>query len=385
MASLRPWALSALLGLLLSACASAGSVQDIQPGERPDLESDEAGLWMKMDRVEEELVSSGRVVEDPELNAYLRQIVCRLTPDYCQDIRVYLVRTPGFNASMAPNGVMTVWTGLLLRCQNEAQLAYVLGHELAHYIERHSLKHWRDLRDTTTGLAFFRFATAITGLGLVGDLATIGALGGVMAYSRDYEREADQIGLALMQRAGYSGAEAPKIWDYLQREKEAAGDGSGFIFFATHPSSDERRDTLTGLAQAQGGKGQVGREDFLRLTAGHKAAWLRDELQQRHYARLEVLAQHLQDSGFDPGEAHFVRGEVHRLRDEEGDAAKAVAAYRAALQTKRAPAETYRSLGLVLWSMERPGVAQQAFRRYLAQRPQADDRAMIEDYINQLN
>ncbi len=385
MASLRPWALSALLGLLLSACASAGSVQDIQPGERPDLESDEAGLWMKMDRVEEELVSSGRVVEDPDLNAYLRQIVCRLTPDYCQDIRVYLVRTPGFNASMAPNGVMTVWTGLLLRCQNEAQLAYVLGHELAHYIERHSLKHWRDLRDTTTGLAFFRFATAITGLGLVGDLATIGALGGVMAYSRDYEREADQIGLALMQRAGYSGAEAPKIWDYLQREKEAAGSGSGFIFFATHPPSDERRDTLSGLARAQGGKGQVGREDFLRLTAGHKAAWLRDELQQRDYARLEVLTQHLQDSGFDPGEAHFARGEVHRLRDEEGDAAKAVAAYHAALKTKRAPAETYRSLGLVLWSMERPGVAQQAFRQYLARQPRADDRAMIEDYINQLN
>lgn len=385
MAKLRPWALSALLGFLLSACASAGSVQDIQPGERPDLESDEAGLWMKMDRVEEELVSSGRVVEDPDLNAYLQQIVCRLTPEYCQDIRVYLVRTPGFNASMAPNGVMTVWTGLLLRCQNEAQLAYVLGHELAHYIERHSLKHWRDLRDTTTGLAFFRFATAITGLGLVGDLATIGALGGVMAYSRDYEREADRIGLALMQRAGYSGAEAPKIWDYLQREKDAAGKGSGFIFFATHPPSDERRDTLTGLAQAQGGQGQVGREDFLRLTAGRKAAWLRDELQQRDYARLEVLAQHLQDSGFDPGEAHFVRGEVYRLRDEEGDAAKAVAAYRAALKTKRAPAETYRSLGLVLWSMERPGVAQQAFRRYLAQQPQADDRAMIEDYINQLN
>nr|MDJ0982963.1 hypothetical protein [Kiloniellales bacterium] len=49
-----------LFGLLLSACASTGNVQDIQPGERPDLASDEAGLWMKMDRFEAELRDSGQ-------------------------------------------------------------------------------------------------------------------------------------------------------------------------------------------------------------------------------------------------------------------------------------------------------------------------------------
>lgn len=385
MVDLRPRLAPLLIGLLLTGCVASGNVQDIQPGERPDLETDEAGLWMKMDRAEADMRSSGKVVRDPRLQAYLEGIVCDLAPDYCQDIRVYLVRNPGFNASMSPNGAMVVWTGLLLRCENEAQLAFVLGHELAHYIQRHSLKRWRDLRATTSGMAFFQFATAITGFGLVGDLATLGALGGVMAFSRDHEREADRIGLRLAQGAGYSGAEAAKIWDYLQREKDAADDGDGFIFFASHPPSDERRDTLAELATATAGKGRRGAEAFRRLTAGHRLAWLRDELRLRDYARMEVLTAHLLESGDAPGAVHFLRGELHRLRGEEGDDGKAVAAYYAALKTRQAPAETYRSLGLVLWSMEKPREAQSAFRHYLRRRPKADDRAMVEDYINQLN
>ena len=55
-----------------------------------------------------------------------------------------LVRTPYFNASMAPNGMMQVWSGLLLRVDNEAQLAAVLGHEIGHYLARHSVERLRD-------------------------------------------------------------------------------------------------------------------------------------------------------------------------------------------------------------------------------------------------
>nr|MDJ0981416.1 M48 family metalloprotease [Kiloniellales bacterium] len=241
------------------------------------------------------------------------------------------------------------------------------------------------LRATTNGLAFFQFATAITGLGVVGDLATLGAMGSIMAFSRDHEREADRIGLQLAQRAGYSGAEAAKIWDYLQREKEAAEDGDSFIFFASHPPSEERRDTLAALAQTRPGKGRVGSKEYHKLTVGHRMAWLRDELQLRDYSRIEALTAHLLDSGIDPGPVHFLRGEVYRLRDQEGDTRKALAAYHAALKTRQAPAETYRSLGLVLWSMDEPGKAQSAFRQYIRRRPKADDRAMVEDYINQLN
>ena len=385
MLGLRALAAILLAGLLVAGCGTTGSVQDIQPGERPDLQTDEAGLWMKMDRVEAELRSSGQLVEDRKLNAYVRGIVCKLAPEYCQDIRVYLVRTAGFNAAMAPNGAMMVWTGLLLRCRNEAQLAYILGHELAHYIQRHSLQQWRDLRSRTTGATFFQLATALTGLGLIGDLAYMGTMANAMAFSRDHEREADRIGFERLRKAGYRTTEAPKIWEYLEREKAAGDDDEPLIFFSSHPASDERRDTLTRLSQAAGSKGRIGRKAFRRQVSRFRRAWLRDELLRRDYPRFGVLTAHLLDSGMNPGEVHFMKGEMHRLRAEDGDSVKAVAAYRRALKTKKAPVETLRSLGLVLWSMNQEKDARQAFKRYIARNPRADDRAMVEDYINQLN
>ena len=81
------------------------------------------------------------------------------------DVRVYLERTPLFNASMAPNGMMTVWTGLMLRVENEAQLAAVLGHGSA---TSSSAIPSEQLRDAKSRAAFAQF------LGLFG---AVGALG----------------------------------------------------------------------------------------------------------------------------------------------------------------------------------------------------------------
>ena len=135
----------AFLCFFITACAT-GPIEDVKPGDRPALNTDEAGFWMVTDRVEEKLRTSGRVVEDPEVNAYVRGILCRLTPEHCANIRLYIVRTPNFNASMMPNGAMQVWTGAILRTRNEAQLAYVIGHEVAHYLRRHTVQRWRDAR-----------------------------------------------------------------------------------------------------------------------------------------------------------------------------------------------------------------------------------------------
>ena len=68
--------------------------------------------------------------------------------------QVHLVRTPLFNASMAPNGMMQVWTGLLLRVDDEAQLAAVLGHEFGHYLARHSTERLRDAKSRSAFGAF---------------------------------------------------------------------------------------------------------------------------------------------------------------------------------------------------------------------------------------
>lgn len=114
---MSPW--RGLLALAIAALLAAGCVArpvvDIEPGEQPLLDTDEAGFWMQMDRIEQSVRTSGRVVRNPELNAYLREIFCDLSPDYCGDIRLYIVRSPGFNAAMMANGTMQLWTGMLLR------------------------------------------------------------------------------------------------------------------------------------------------------------------------------------------------------------------------------------------------------------------------------
>ncbi|MBP6194207.1 MAG: hypothetical protein KA451_07395, partial [Methyloversatilis sp.] len=77
--------------------------------QRPDIASDEGGLWALMDREEEKLKRSRFLLGDADLQRYVSDIACRLAGEHCPDMRVYVVRTPYFNASMAPNGMMQVW------------------------------------------------------------------------------------------------------------------------------------------------------------------------------------------------------------------------------------------------------------------------------------
>ena len=372
-----------LAALLLTSCATGNKgtkeYVDIKPGERPAVESDEAGLWMVMDQVDEAVRTSGRVIEDKKLNAYLNKILCKLAPKHCKDIRIDIIRAAGFNASAAPNGSLRVWSGLFLRVQNEAQLAYVLGHELAHYLRRHTLQKWRDTRARTDGFAVFSAMT----LGL-GNVAGIFVAGDIMAFSRDLESESDRLGLEMMAKAGYDPREASKSWRIVMDERDASNEPEGWIFFASHPADQERVDTLTAMAKKmRKGKRRIGRKSLDRAIARHRSEWLRDELRNRDYAALQVVLDSHKKAKLGLGEVHFTQGELYRLRGEDGDKAKAVKAYRAAIATKRAPPETYRALGLMYLSMKKMTAARRAFTSYLKVRPKADDRAMIKSYIQQ--
>lgn len=372
--------------LLLAACATTppAPIADLKPGERPALGTDEAGLWMQMDAVEQQLSTSGRVVTDPALNRYIRDVTCRLSAEYCKDLRLYIVEVPHFNASMAPNGTMQVWTGTLLRVQNEAQLAYVLGHEMGHYIRRHSVQRWRSIRNKTDSMAFFTVTTRMAGLGFMGDLADLAALASVMAYSRDHERESDDIGFDLMSRAGYAPAEAPKTWQALLEERDAAGVEKPSMFFASHPAVEERLEALQQRAGQYTGRGEVRRKPYDAAVARFRGRWLRDEVRKRDFEGTQVVLANLLEAGHPAGEIYFYEGELHRIRGDDGDIDLAIAAYRKALKSKRAPAETHRAIGMLYWKTNQPKQARKSFRRYLAAAPKAEDRAMIQSYIEQL-
>src|SRR5258706_11508269 len=152
---------------------------------RPDLATDEGGLWALMDREEPRLRRSPFALRDPQLRDYVQDIACRLAGDHCPDVRVYLVQTPLFNANMAPNGMMQVWTGLLLRVENEAQLAAVNGHEIGHYGARHSVQRLRDVKSRS---AFGQFLGLFR---LVGPGSQLAGLPSAFSYSRHHAHDAD--------------------------------------------------------------------------------------------------------------------------------------------------------------------------------------------------
>jgi len=288
---------------------------------------------------------------------------------------------------VAPNGAMQVWTGLLLRADNEAQLAYVLGHELGHYLRRHSLQQWRDLRLKTNVVSVFSVVTAAAGQGLVGTLAQLAALGSVLQFSRDNEREADEIGVELMVHAGYDPGEAPKIWEALEKERLAAKDAQPLIFFATHPSSDERISTLRELARKAHTPDRVwttGRERYLTTMRPLRAALLREELRLRDFARTQVLMERLLAAEPLSGQLHFFQGDLYRLRNDRDDLARALASYEQALALGGAPPETYRAAGLLLMRQGQRERARDAFDHYLTEAAEAEDKPMIQSYLEQL-
>lgn len=377
-------AFSAALLFLVAACAGTQRA-DLQPGQVPPAETVEAGLWMQADRAEAQLASSGRVVPDPELQAYVQKLACRLAGDHCGDLRVYVLRQPNFNAFMMPNGTMAVWSGLLLRCENEDQLATVVGHEIGHYLRRHQVQKWETLRNSLTAAQLFGVVSA--GLGVpLGGFATLGAYGHVMAYSRALEREADTLGFQAMSDQGYDPHQAARIWRNLIAEREAAEEDAPDPFFASHPPSEERMETLEEMAKTAAPSAARKADDgrFETLVARHRATWLEDEIDLGHYKQMQVVLDRLKKSGRSPGVVWYYQGEALRRDTEVEDKSEAVTALRQALTYDDVPAAAHRSLGLLLQREGNRTGARRAFENYLAAAPDADDGAMIEFYIKKL-
>lgn len=341
---------------------------------RPQLAEDENGIWSLMDREEARLRRSPFRLHAGGLEKYLLGVCCKLAGEHCPDIRVYAMREARFNASMAPNGMMQVWSGLLLRVENEAQLAAVLGHEIGHYLQRHSLERMRDMRSRASAAQFMGL------LGVVGALGQLATMAGAAAYSRDHERDADQIGVVLMRRAGYDPRESPKLWSNLLLETKANPSASEpSVLFANHPPSEERQQTLSGLTGSD--TGQVYEAEFRAQLAPLRVMLLEDELKRSRPRESVALLERL--TGREPGNPallHF-RGEAYRARGDTGDGERAVADYQAAIASGNPLPVTWRSLGQALLQAGQPQNGRQALSTYLALAPQAPDAALIKQVL----
>ena len=157
---------------------------------------------------------------------------------------VALVRNNQINAFCLPGGKIVVFTGILPVAKNEAGLATVMGHEVAHATSRHGSERVFQQRATQTLLTGVQFSMA--DMDYNQQRAIMGALGAgaqygiLMPFGRDHEVEADQIGLLYMARAGYDPRESIGFWERMAKSSE----GQPPEFLSTHPAHGTRIERL---------------------------------------------------------------------------------------------------------------------------------------------
>jgi len=359
----------------------------IEPGYVPEDARDEQGLWMEITEMERHLNKSPLLVRDAELNNYLQQIVCRVADDYCEDFRVYLVRNPGFNASMTATGMMQIWTGLIVRASSTDEIAAVVGHEIAHYTRLHSLQRFRKIKSKMASATVFDLGLMVL-TGIPAPLGQATALLSLLSFNREQETEADLLGTRLLADANYDPHASYEVWNRLLDEENAAAvkrEKIG-VFSKTHPNSKDRANYLSRYVVSNYGPADVEKvadQALLDILNKHYLFLMEDQLDTNRFGRTrEILVRHTK-IGVEPGLVNYFFGEMYRQRGDVGDQELAMAAYTKSIESGQAPAEAYKHLAYLHIKSKEIEHAQMRFRQYLDIRPDASDRAMIEFYLTE--
>ena len=234
-------AAAATFGLGLGGCASLADVNVFSLDQDRAMGSESYEQLLS----QEEVVSSGPQAEQVQrvaerLVEAARQFDPEVVDAFEWEVRL-LQGDETVNAFALPGGKMAVYTGILPVTQGDAGLAVVMGHEIAHAVERHGTQQVTRVLGADALLAFY---SAYRGE----DMTQLEALGAPIAstlftlqYGRSAELDADHKGLLYMARAGYDPREAVAFWERMA----GAGGGAGVPeFLSTHPSHGKRIDRL---------------------------------------------------------------------------------------------------------------------------------------------
>lgn len=231
----------------------------------PDLgESSQADLSPQMEkRVGESIMQEIRqkepsYLDDPEVSAYLNRIGRRLASNSegaHGEFEFFALRDPTLNAFALPGGFIGVHTGLILATQSESELASVLAHEISH-VTQHHIARGLSQQSMSSAATLLSLAVAILAARHGSDAAQGALIAGQAAgvqqqlnYSREFEREADRVGIQLLERSGFDVRAMGTFFERLQRygrlyENNAPG------YLRTHPLTTERISDMENRIQA---------------------------------------------------------------------------------------------------------------------------------------
>jgi predicted Zn-dependent protease len=267
----RAWPLVVLLAFLPRAFAqdtslprygrSDSSVLTPQAAPLPDLgDANSSDLSPAMEvRIGETIMRDIRrdptFLDDPEVAEYLNALGARLVavaPGARQAFEFFPMRDGTINAFALPGGYIGVNTGLITASDNESEIAAVLAHEIAHVTQRHIARQIGIQKQMQVPMMIAMAAAILLGrsrpdLAMGASAAVQGSMvQSSLAFSRDFEREADRIGFQTLQSAGFDVRAMADFFEKMQRYSRLMDSGSFPSYLRSHPVTTER------IADAQG-------------------------------------------------------------------------------------------------------------------------------------
>ena len=243
--------LAVVLGVSAGAAAHAASF-DFNPGHVLDALKGFSAAATHIDEKQEiaigrelagTVLGAAPLVDDPALQSYVNKVgrwIAAQSERPNLPWRFGVIETPGVNAFAAPGGYILVTRGLYEILENESQLAGVLGHEIAHVLKRHHVTAMQK-QGALQGFASAGQAALGSRGGLTGAVGEQVVAAGRELFTKgidkEYEYEADHLGVVLAARAGY----APYgLVDVMHKLQAKAGEASLALLFSTHPHPTER-------------------------------------------------------------------------------------------------------------------------------------------------
>lgn len=227
--------------------------------------------------------------KNPAVQAYVNDLGQRLAAQsHRKELQWHftVLDSPEINAFALPGGYVYVTRGIMAYMGDEADLAGVIGHEIGHVTARHGAQRATKQQDAGIGvfaatiLGVLAESQGVTGAGrLAGDLSQTVAAGYVASYGREQELQADGLGAEYLSRVRYDPRNMINVINVLKDQERFATDlaqaegrpaPTKGDWLASHPSNDQRLQTITQLANQynKGNYGDEGRARYLKVVQG---------------------------------------------------------------------------------------------------------------------
>jgi predicted Zn-dependent protease len=187
-------------------------------------------------------------LDDPEVTDYLDTLGYRLvanSPDSAAPFEFFAIEDGSINAFALPGGFVGVHSGLLLAAQSESELASVLAHEIAHVTQRHIARliaaqqraGLASMAALAVAILAARSNSQVSAAAIAA--AQAGTIQSQLSFTREHEREADRIGLQILEKSGFDPHAMPVFFERLQKATRVYETGAP-SYLRTHPLTFER-------------------------------------------------------------------------------------------------------------------------------------------------